>query len=72
MEKRIIYQNDAGGVSVIVPWLGSGLTVEQIAAKDVPTGKPYKIIDVVDVPSDRAERDAWVVDEALLTDGVGE
>ena len=71
MEKRIIYKRDDGGVSVIVPWLGSGLTLEQIAAKDVPTGKPYGIIDAADVPTDRSERDAWTVDEADLTDGVG-
>ena len=71
MEKRIIYQNSQGGVAVIVPWLGSGLTLEQIAAKDVPTGKPYKIVDAADIPADRSERDAWIVDEAELTDGVG-
>lgn len=42
-----------------------------IAAKDVPVGKPFKIVDVADIPSDRSERAAWEVDEALLTDGVG-
>jgi len=72
MEKRIIYKNNQGGVSVIVPWLGSGLTIEQIAAKDVPTGKPYKIVDADDIPADRSQRDLWIVDEADLTDGVGE
>lgn len=71
MEKRIIYQNDDGGVSVIVPAPNCGLTIEQIAAKDVPTGKPYKIVDVSDIPSDRTQREAWTVDEADLTDGVG-
>ena len=35
MNKRIIYQNDNGGVSIIIP-ADCGLTVEQIAAKDVP------------------------------------
>ena len=70
MEKRIIYQNDDGGVSVIVP-CDCGLTIEEIAAKDVPTGKPYKIVDVADVPTDRQWRDSWAVDVADLTDGVG-
>lgn len=70
MNKRIIYQNDAGGVAVIIP-CDCGLTIEQIAAKDVPTGKPYKIVDVADIPSDRSQRDAWTVSEADLTDGVG-
>ena len=68
--KRIIYQNDTGGVAVIVP-CDCGLTIEQIAAKDVPTGKPYKIVDVSEIPTDRQWRNEWTVDEADLTDGVG-
>lgn len=71
MNTRIIYQNDSGGVSIIIPAPNSGLTVEEVAAKDVPTGKPYKIIDVSELPKDRSARDSWVVDEADLTDGVG-
>lgn len=70
MNQRIIYQNEAGGVSVIIP-ADCGLTVEEIATKDVPTGKPYKILDAADIPTDRAARDAWTVDEADLTDGFG-
>ena len=71
MEKRIIYKNQSGGVSVIIPAADSGLTIEQIAAKDVPTGLPYKIVDMSDIPTDRSSRDLWDVDEADLTDGVG-
>jgi hypothetical protein len=71
MDKRIIYKNDSGGVSVIIP-ADCGLTIEEIAAKDVPTGAPYKIVDASDLPSNRTERDLWTVDEASLTDGVGE
>ena len=70
MNQRIIYQNSTGGVSILVP-CQCGLTIEQIAAKDVPTGVPYKIIDVADVPSDRELRDEWTVDAQELTDGVG-
>ena len=68
--KRIIYQNDNGGVAVLIP-ADCGLTIEQIAAKDVPTGKAYKIVDAADIPTDREWRDSWTVDEADLTDGVG-
>ncbi len=32
----------------------------------------YKIVDVSEVPSDREFRDAWTIDDAELTDGVGE
>ena len=70
LNKRIIYQNDNGGVAVIIP-CDCGLTIEQIAAKDVPTGAPYKIVDVADIPADRQWRNSWTVDVADLTDGVG-
>ena len=59
MEKRIIYPNDEGGVSIVIPSAECSLTIEEIAAKDVPAGKPYKIVDVSDIPSDRTFRDAW-------------
>jgi hypothetical protein len=73
MNQRIIYQNDEGGVSVIVPSPNclQEHTIEEIAAKDVPAGKPYKIVSVDDIPSDRTFRNAWTVNEADLTDGVG-
>ena len=51
---------------------GLVMTVEQIAAKDVPTGSPYKIVDFADVPTDRTAREFWTVSDADLTDGVGE
>lgn len=73
MTKRIIFQKDEGGVSIIVP-SDEALNkygIAAIAAKDVPAGKPYKIVDVADVPSDRTFRGAWEVDAATLTDGVG-
>jgi hypothetical protein len=57
--KRIIYPTDDGGVAVIIPAAECGLTIEQIVAKDVPTGKPYKIVDVSDIPTDRTFRNAW-------------
>jgi hypothetical protein len=73
MNQRIIYPTDDGGVAVIVPSPNclQEHTIEEIAAKDVPAGKPYKIVDVADIPSDRTFRNAWTVNEANLTDGVG-
>jgi hypothetical protein len=59
MNSRIIYPTDNGGVAIIIPAAECGLTIEQIAAKDVPAGKPYKIVDVADIPTDRTFRDAW-------------
>ena len=71
MTQRIIYNNDDGSVSVIIPAPDCGLTIEQIALKDVPFGKPFKIVSVADLPADRTQRNAWTVDGADLTDGVG-
>ena len=69
----VIYKNDQGGVSVIIPTSEAleQYGIEAVALKDVPAGKPFKIVDAADIPSDRSERDAWTVDEADLTDGVG-
>lgn len=71
MNKRIIYKNLEGGVSVIIPTLDCGLTIEEIAAKDVPTGVSYKIVLDTDIPTDRSQRDLWDVAVADMTDGVG-
>lgn len=59
INQRIIYPTEEGGVSIIIPAPECGLTIEEIAAKDVPAGKPYKIVDVSDIPSDRTFRNAW-------------
>jgi hypothetical protein len=56
---RIIYPNDDGGIAIIIPAPDCGLTIEEIAAKDVPTGKPFKIVDVTDLPTDRTARATW-------------
>ena len=71
MDKRIIFKNTDGSIGIIIP-ANCGLTVEQIAQKDVPTGLKYKIVDVSEISSDRTFRNAWTIDEAELTDGVGE
>jgi hypothetical protein len=63
MDQRIIYPTDDGGVAIIVPAPECGLTIEDIAAKDVPAGKPFKIVDAADIPSDRTFRNAWEYQE---------
>jgi len=65
MNQRIIYPNDDGGVSILIPtpeYLETH-TIEELAAKDVPEGKPYKIVDVSDIPEDRTFRNAWEYQE---------
>jgi hypothetical protein len=61
---RIIFQNESGGVSVIIP--SGELSIEQVAKKDVPAGVPYEIVDVSEVPSDRTFRDAWVMGDCCI------
>ncbi len=65
MDKRIIYPTDEGGVAIVIPtpeYLQDH-TIEELAAKDVPAGKPYKIVDVSDIPTDRTFRNAWEYQE---------
>jgi len=72
MSKVIIFKDDEGRVVEMFPTpdILQTRTVEEVAQKDVPSGKPYKIVDASDLPSDDF-RNAWEVDESLLTDGVG-
>ena len=61
MNQRIIYTNDEGGVSIVIP---TGETsIDKVIAKSVPVGKPYKIVDVADIPTDRTFRNAWEYQE---------
>lgn len=55
--KLIIYPNDSSGIAILVP-------TESIAAamKDIPSGKPYRIVDATDIPTDRTFRNAWTAD----------
>jgi hypothetical protein len=56
---RIIYPNDDDGVAVVIPAPG----IEQTEAlRAVPAGKPYLIIDISDIPTDRTFRNAWQAD----------
>lgn len=59
MNQRIIYPTDDGGVAVIVPAAECGLSIEEIATKDVPAGKPFKIVEDSEIPADRTFRNAW-------------
>jgi hypothetical protein len=62
--KRIIYQSESGGVSVIIPT--GELPIEKVAAKDVPKGVAYEIVEDDAIPSDRFFRNAWVANGAAV------
>lgn len=55
--KRIIFPNDNGGVSIIIP-----TESVEAAMKDIPSGKPYLLVDAADIPTDREFRNAWTAD----------
>ena len=73
MEKRIIFKTEEGGVAIVIPAPEclQKYSIKEIADKDVPAGRPYKIVDVSEIPTDRTFRNAWDIDESELTDGVG-
>ena len=50
MNKIIIYPNENGGIVALIPAIDCGLTVEEIAIKDVPQNKKFKIIDTLSLP----------------------
>ena len=70
MNQRILYSNPDSSVAIIIPT--GELSVEAIAIKDVPTGTPYWIVDVSEIPSDRTDRDAWELVDMPEPDGYGE
>lgn len=67
----ILYKQDNGIPAVVSP-TSEALTehtIQQIAIKDVPAGKPFKIVHASDLPD--APQETWVIDDADLTDGFG-
>jgi len=69
---RIIYARAEGGVSIVTAtdeWQG---TLDELARKVVPCGTPYKLVHHSDLPTDRAWRDAWVLEDGFVPDGLGE
>lgn len=73
MNQAIIYKQDNGVVAIIRPTEEALLKygINAIAQKDVPAGKPYKIILDTEIPTDRIERNQWTANDADLTDGIG-
>jgi hypothetical protein len=72
MTQVIIYNQDNGIPAVLAPTPDclQSHTIQEIAIKDVPAGKPFAIIDASALPQD-VPQEAWVVDDADLTDGIG-
>lgn len=56
------------GLCVIHPT--GALPIDDVARKDVPAGFPFRIVDEVDIPTDRTFRAAWEADFST-PDGAG-
>lgn len=62
MGQQIVYPQGDGSIAMITPAPNCGLTIEEIASKDVPAGLPYLIIDDAYIPSDHTFFAAWEAD----------
>ena len=60
---RFIYTRDDGGISIVIPIDDCGLTLDQIEAKDCPSGKTVYTVNKSEVPTDRSFRNAWTYTE---------
>lgn len=70
MTKRIIYELPGGAVSVVIPATNCGLSIEEIADKDVPAGSAFDIIEAADLPADRLFRGAWEKSGPRVVEGI--
>lgn len=70
---KIIFKNEDNSIGIITPTQEalSLYSIETIAKKDVPHNLSYKIVEDDVIPTDREFRNAWTIDDAELTDGVG-
>ena len=57
INQRILYPTPDGGVAIVVPT--GELSIQEVAAKDVPEGVAYTIVDASEIPEDRTFRAAW-------------
>jgi hypothetical protein len=72
MSQVIIFLQDNGVPAVMTPTQEClrQHTIVEIAVKDVPAGKKFKIVNASELPTD-VPQEAWEIDEEDLTDGVG-
>lgn len=68
---RIIYPFQ-GGLAVLQIVEQDGLTIDQLAKREVPKGTPYRIITTADLPSTDVNREEWYADIEDYKDGIGE
>ena len=62
-DTRFLYTDDDGNLCIVVPADNTSLTLDQIKAKDCPSGKTVYTVNKSAIPSDRSFRNAWTYSE---------
>ena len=62
-DTRFIYTDDNGNVCIVCPADNCTLTLDEIKAKDCPSGKTVYTVDKSVIPTDRSFRNAWTYTE---------
>ena len=70
---RIIYKNKDNSVAVLIPTqeVLDTVGIKSISEKDVPQDLPYWLVNDTDIPSDRTDRDRWILEDMPEPDGFG-
>ena len=66
MTARIVFENAEGGVSITPT--NERMSIEELAARVVPAGVPWKLVDSADIPTDRAFRNAWKLEDTKIAE----
>ena len=62
-DKRFIYENDDGGISIVIPSDNTTSTLEEIKAKCCPSDRTVYTVNKSAIPTDRSFRNAWTYTE---------
>ena len=62
-DSRFVYTDDNGNLCIVCPSDNCDLTLDQIKAKDCPTGKTVYTVSKSAIPTDRSFRNAWTYTE---------
>lgn len=70
---RIIFENQDKSIGILIPTQQALDTygIDAIAKKDVPAGLPYWIVEDSEIPTNREDRDSWVMDTDIEPHGYG-
>ena len=58
LKTRWVFEQDDGRISIVIP-ADKNLTLDEIKAKTIPSGKTAYTVNADDIPTDRTFRNAW-------------